>query len=151
MSMCGGKIWCWFGSICRWTAGGRRVTSFTVGAHTGPGLGVSTNKAPLTYLPGSTLAQRARQQKSVHTSVSRARDQTLNHTTYKATHSPHTIPLSGSYTIPVLMPMTHKHISTTLVCLCHLGHLGLFHFYEYFIPYFIVNVGLGWRERKALC
>lgn len=34
-----------------WTAGGWRVKSWWLGEHTGPGLGVSTNKVPLANLP----------------------------------------------------------------------------------------------------
>lgn len=63
-----------------------------VGAHTGPGLGVSTNKAPLAHLPAHWHTEHGnRNQFTPH--ISRARDHAIPntnafaHTFYTATHS----------------------------------------------------------------
>ena len=83
-----------------------------VGARTGPGLGVSTNKAPLAHLPARWHAEHGNRNQftpRVSGATSRAlpNANAFAHTFYTATH-----PLSGSRTIPILMHMTHKHADT---------------------------------------
>ncbi len=132
-----------------------------VGAHTGPGLGVSTNKAPLAHLPAHWHTEHGNRNQFTPASLEQEtlRSQTLMHlhthfTQLRLlhTHSPWAAHIQSQYSCT--WP-TNTRIPTVFPWLCNLCWASwlvsvLWIFYNKFYNKW-VNLILGLSERQTIC